>query len=76
MVIATETRKPEDLFLHDLIIDKADTVIRINKSKYEKEFILEKHPKYVLGTADFPSESLEITHFSQPAQSTLKAFIK
>ena len=76
ILIVTENSKHQDDTLHELTVQKANTVIQINQSKYEHEFILEKHPKYVLGTADFPSESLEITHFSQPAQSTLKAFIK
>ena len=76
ILIVTENSKHQNDTLHELTVQKANTVIQINQSKYEHEFILEKHPKYVLGTADFPSESLEITHFSQPAQSTLKAFIK
>jgi DNA repair protein RadA len=75
-VILIVTEKHQDESLHELTVQKADTVIQINQSKYEQEFILEKHAKYVLGTADFSPESLEITHFSQPAQSTLKAFIK
>jgi hypothetical protein len=75
-VILIVTEKHQDERLHELTVQKADTVIQINQSKYEQEFILEKHAKYVLGTADFSPESLEITHFSQPAQSTLKAFIK
>ena len=75
-VIVIVTEKHQDKRLHDLTVQKADTVIQINQSKYEHEFILEKHPKHVLGVADFPSENFEITHFSKPAQSTLKAFVK
>lgn len=74
-VILIVTEKHQNKRLHDLTIAKADTVIHINHSKYEHEFILEKHPKYVLGVADFPSEILEITHFSHK-QNTLQAFLK
>ena len=76
LLIVTENGNPRNKELHELTIQKADTVISINHSKYEHEFNLEKHPNYILGTADFPSENLEITHFSQSTQPTLKAFTK
>ncbi|MBY9013158.1 MAG: hypothetical protein KGD70_12355 [Candidatus Lokiarchaeota archaeon] len=63
LVIVTENSETEDRFLHDLIVKKADTVIRINKSKYEKEFVLEKHPCYVLGTANYDSEIVTLNRF-------------
>ena len=76
ILFVTENGNPRNKKLHELTIQKADTVISINHSKYEHEFNLEKHPTYILGTADFPSENLEITHFSQSTQPTLKAFSK
>ena len=63
LIIVTENREPEDRFLHDMLVKKADTVIRINKSKYEKEFVLEKHPCYVLGTANYDSEIVTLNRF-------------
>jgi hypothetical protein len=49
--------------LHNITCKRADIVISINQSKYEREFILEKHPYYVLGVADFSSENLTLEHF-------------
>ena len=63
LVVVTENRETEDRFLHDMIVKKADTVIRINESKYEKEFVLEKHPKYVLGTANYDSKVTTLNSF-------------
>ena len=63
LVIVTENSETEDRFLHNLLVKKADTVIRINKSKYEKEFVLEKHPRYVLGTANYDSEIVTLNRF-------------
>jgi DNA repair protein RadA len=62
-VILIVTEKHQDKRLHDLTVAKADTVIQINQSKYEHEFILEKHKNYVLGVADFPSENLTLEQF-------------
>ena len=63
LVIVTENGESEDRFLHNLLVKKADTVVRINKSKYEKEFVLEKHPSYVLGTANYDSEVTTLNSF-------------
>ena len=63
LVIVTENSETADRFLHNLLVKKADTVIRINKSKYEKEFVLEKHPCYVLGTANCDSEVTNLNSF-------------
>ena len=63
LVIVTENSETEDRFLRDMIVKKADTVIRINQSKYEKEFVLEKHPSYVLGTANYDSEVTTLNSF-------------
>jgi DNA repair protein RadA len=63
LLIVTENSKNQNKKLHDLTVVKANTVIQINKSKYEHEFILEKHPKYVLGTAEFASENMTLNHF-------------
>ncbi len=50
-------------FLHALTCSRANTVISIRQSKYEREIVLEKHPRYMLGVAEFPFENLTLTDF-------------
>jgi hypothetical protein len=50
-------------FLHEVTCGKASTVISLRQSRYEREFVLEKHPRYLLGVADLPSETLTLEHF-------------
>lgn len=63
ILIVTENEKSQDKSLHELTVQKADIVININQSKYVHEFILEKHHKYILGTADFSSENTTLEQF-------------
>lgn len=63
ILIVTENEKSQDKSLHELTFQKADIVININQSKYVHEFILEKHHKYILGTADFSSENTTLEQF-------------
>ena len=44
-----------NLFLRTLACGRADVVISLTKTKHDREFVLEKHPRYVLGSAEFPS---------------------
>lgn len=50
-------------FLHAVTCGKANVVISLNQTKYEREFVLEKHPRHMLGTAGLPSETLTLDHF-------------
>lgn len=50
-------------FLHTITCGRANTVISLRQTKYEREFVLEKHPHYVLGVAELPSETLTIENF-------------
>jgi len=50
-------------FLQAVTCGKANVVISLNQTKYEREFVLEKHPRHILGTADLPSETLTLEHF-------------
>jgi hypothetical protein len=50
-------------FLHEVTCGRASTVISLHQSRYEREFILEKHPRYLLGVAELPSETLTLDHF-------------
>ena len=50
-------------FLHTVTCGRANTVIALRKTRYKQEFILEKHPRYVLGVAELPSETLTLENF-------------
>jgi len=50
-------------FLHAVTCGRANTVISLRQTKYEREFILEKHPRYVLGVSELPSEILTLDNF-------------
>jgi hypothetical protein len=66
IVIATylpyENTKRSTL-LQDMTFTKANTVLCFTKTKYTREVALEKHPEYVLGVAELPSENLTLTDF-------------
>jgi hypothetical protein len=49
--------------LHEVTCGRANTVISLRQTRYEREFVLEKHPRYVLGVAELPSETLTLDHF-------------
>jgi len=66
VVIATYPPHEEterNSFLQAVTCGKADVVISLNQTEYEREFILEKHPRHILGEADLPSETLTLEHF-------------
>ena len=50
-------------FLQAVTCRKANVVISLNQTEYEREFILEKHPRHILGDAELPSETLTLEHF-------------
>ena len=56
-----ETRRNN--FLHALTCGRANSVISLRQTKYERELVLEKHPRYMSGVAEFPSENLTLTDF-------------
>jgi len=41
----------------------ANVVISLNQTQYEREFILEKHPRQMSGIAKLPSETLALEYF-------------
>jgi len=49
--------------LQEMTFAKASTVLSFVKTKYLREVSLEKHPSFVLGTAELPSENLTLTDF-------------
>jgi hypothetical protein len=52
-------------FLHTLTCGRANVVVSLKQTKYDRELVLEKHPRYVLGSAEFPSENLTLTEFME-----------
>lgn len=50
-------------FLQETTCARANTVLSFSKTKYTRELTLEKHPSFVLGTAELPSENLTLTDF-------------
>jgi hypothetical protein len=49
--------------LQEITCAKANTVLSFSKTTYTREVTLEKHPFFVLGTAELPSENLTLTDF-------------
>ncbi|HSQ48391.1 MAG TPA: hypothetical protein VLL96_01760 [Candidatus Deferrimicrobiaceae bacterium] len=49
--------------LQEITFSKANTVLCFAKTKYAREVALEKHPRYMLGVAELPSEKLTLTDF-------------
>ncbi len=49
--------------LQDITCSKANTVLAFSKTTYTREVSLEKHPSFVLGSAELPSDNLTLTDF-------------
>jgi hypothetical protein len=49
--------------LQEITCSRASTVLSFSKTTYTREVTLEKHPSFVLGTAELPSENLTLTDF-------------
>jgi hypothetical protein len=52
-----------NIALKEMTLSKANTVLSYYKSPYTAELNLEKHPTYMLGTAEPPSENMTLTNF-------------
>lgn len=52
-----------NIALKEMTLSKANTVLSYFKSPYTAELNLEKHPTYMLGTAEPPSENVTLTSF-------------
>jgi len=46
------------------MFEKAGIVISLSQTKFDSEFALEKHPRLMLGDAEFPYENLDLTDFT------------
>ena len=66
IIIATCPQRPRDsrnVYLQALTCNKTNVVIGIQQALHDPEFNLEKHPHYMLGTAELPSKNLALTDF-------------
>jgi len=52
-----------NLYFHALTCSRANVVASIRQGRHGREFVLEKHPRLLLGYAEFPSENLRLTEF-------------
>jgi hypothetical protein len=68
MIIATyppHIDNQRNLYLQAVTSGRANVVIALKQTKYEREIILEKHPTFTLGSAELPSEILPLTAFME-----------
>ena len=54
-----------NLYLHTLTCGRANVVMALRQTKYDREIVLEKHPTLTLGSAELPSEILPLTAFME-----------
>jgi hypothetical protein len=68
IVIATcSSRKNNNrnIFLRTVTCEKAGIIISLSKTMCDSEFALEKHPRFMLGDAEFFSENFTLADFMQ-----------
>jgi hypothetical protein len=66
IVIATcpsREKNSRNAFLRTVTCEKAGIVISLSKTLCDSEFALEKHPSFMLGDAEFPSENSTLADF-------------
>lgn len=54
-----------NMYLQALTLGRANVVMALKQTKYEREVILEKHPTLMLGSAELPTEILPLTAFME-----------
>ena len=52
-----------NIALQEMTLNRASTILHFTKTPYTKEVTLEKHPSYMLGTVELPSENVTLTDF-------------
>jgi hypothetical protein len=66
IILATCPKHPNsnrNANLQALTCTRANVVLALRQTMYDSEFELEKHPQYMLGIAEFPSQNLTLTDF-------------
>ena len=56
-------KNSRNVCLQTLTCDKANVVLSLKQTMYDRDFTLEKHPRFMLGSAEFPSENLTLNDF-------------
>jgi RecA/RadA recombinase len=54
-----------NFYLNTLTCGRASVVASLKQSRHGRRFVLEKHPRLVLGYAEFPSENLTLKDFME-----------
>jgi hypothetical protein len=54
-----------NIYLQALTAARANVILGLKQTKYEREVILEKHPTFTLGSAELPTEILPLTAFME-----------
>ena len=54
---------PRNNYLHTQTCSKASVVLSLRRTSYSRQFVLEKHPYFSLGTAEVQSEDLTLLDF-------------
>ena len=68
IVVATyppHSPSQRNLFFNAVVCGRANEVVSVRPSKQGQQFVLEKHPFFPLGCADFPSEDRSLTRFME-----------
>lgn len=68
IVVATyppHINNQRNLYLQALTSGRANVVLALKQTRYEREIIMEKHPTFTLGSAELPSETLPLTAFME-----------
>lgn len=55
----------QNTFLQETTCGRANVVMSVSSTKFGQRFVLEKHPLFSLGYAEFPSENLTIDQFME-----------
>lgn len=66
IILATCPKHPNsnrNANLQALTCTRANVVLALRQTMYDSEFELEKHPRFMLGTAEFQSQNLALTDF-------------
>jgi hypothetical protein len=55
----------QNLYFHTLTCGRANVVASVKQAEHGPQFVLEKHPRSILGYAEFPSENLTLKEFTE-----------
>jgi hypothetical protein len=56
-------RSKPNFFFKEMVCARANVVASVKRSRYGRQFVLEKHPVFRLGKAEFPCENLTLIEF-------------